>query len=94
MNKQQACDLIGQTITFKRDNVMFSDNRNTFYTWKKGEECRVLGYVETPDPTVLLGIGSDFFDFQEVPLRHADRDLETSPATRLATAERRHALAS
>ena len=98
MKKNQVMTLIGSTVNFKRDNVMFSDHRNTFYRWRKGEACKVLGYVELEGtPKLIIGVGSEF-DFEEIELRKVEKELDVDgllfSATKLATAERRPRLAS
>lgn len=92
MKKSEVMNLIGNMVKFKRDNILFSDHRNTFYNWKKGEECTVIGYVELEQTPKLL-VCSNGFDFEEIELRKVHKELEFDiPAetpTKLATAERR-----
>lgn len=91
MKKTQAINLTNKIFSFKTDNALVHEGF-TFYKWKARELCKVLGVMELDEghPHIILGVGRDLFDFEEVPLEFFEDvvDVTRDFSTTLATADR------
>ena len=91
MKKTHAINLTNKIFAFKTDNA-FVHEGFTFYKWKARELCKVLGVMELDEgaPCVILGVGRELFDFEEVPLEFFEEVVDTTRdfSTQLATADR------
>ena len=91
MKKTQAVNLTHKVFCFKKDNAVQYDGY-TYYLWKARELCKVLGVMELDEgqPTLILGVGRELFDFAEVPLNELELHIDTTRdfSTTLATADR------
>lgn len=91
MKKTHAINLTNKIFAFKNDNAFIHEGY-TFYKWKARELCKVLGVMELEQdhPCVILGVGRDLFDFEEVPLEFFEDvvDVTRDFSTTLATADR------
>jgi hypothetical protein len=91
MKKTQAINLTNKIFAFKNDNA-FVHEGYTFYKWKARELCKVLGVMELHEgaPNMIVGVGRDLFDFEEVPLEFFEDVVDTTRdfSTALATADR------
>lgn len=91
MKKTQAINLTSKIFSFKNDNAVEYEGY-VFYKWKSRELCRVLGVMEleSGNPSVILGVGRELFDFAEVPLDEFENvvDVTRDLSTTLATADR------
>lgn len=79
MKKTHAINLTNKIFSFKTDNA-FVHEGYTFYKWKARELCKVLGVMELEvgSPHVILGVGRELFDFEEVPLEFFEDVVDTS----------------
>lgn len=75
MKKTHAINLTGKVFAFKTDNVFVKDKDFCVYKWKAGELCRVLGVMELEQghPHMILGVGRELFDFEEIPLDNVEQ---------------------
>lgn len=91
MKKTNAINLTNKIFSFKSDNAIVYEGY-TFYKWKAKELCKVLGVMELEEgnPHVILGVGRELFDFEEVPLEFFEDVVDTTRdfSTTLATADR------
>lgn len=91
MKRTQAINLTNKIFSFKNDNA-FVHEGYMFYKWKARELCKVLGVMELEEghPHMILGVGRELFDFEEVPLEFFEEVVDTSRdfSTELATADR------
>lgn len=91
MKKTHAINLTNKIFAFKTDNAFIHEGY-TFYKWKARELCKVLGVMELDEghPHMILGVGRELFDFEEVPLEVFEQVVDTSRdfSTELATADR------
>lgn len=91
MKKTQAINLTNKVFAFKNDNA-FVHEGYTFYKWKARELCKVLGVMELDEgePSMVLGVGRELFDFEHVPLDVFEQVVDTTRdfSTQLATADR------
>lgn len=75
ISNSDAFRLIGHETTFKRDRLAVSTKTRDYYDWRKGEPCRVAGYLDRGEPEALLMVfyGPDGSDIEEMALSEASR---------------------
>jgi len=79
MRREKAFELIGRIAVFRQDNVLCISQEKTIYNWQKGDECKVMGYMELEqNPVLVVAQGPDFFDIDDIPIMEISEELDFS----------------